>query len=246
MYLADEMGNKLEVEMFLKEEVALEEHKGIKEKIQQMDEVKSVEYIDKDEAREIAETFIGDSTEIIDSLPENPLPASFIITLKDPNDIYDVAKELEGWKEQEEVKVGKHANDLLLASKELKKYGNIATIVIALVTIFMIGNAIKNNIIERSNEIETKKLIGASMLTIRVPFILEAITITLIAAGMTYATIYYGYDQIVHLVRGTLPFLPLLESNAVVNGISVYLFLFALIVGFLGSFTSVKKHVKKY
>lgn len=94
-----------EVEAFLKDS-AINEVQSLLEKIRSSSDVKKVDYVSKEEAMARLKKDLRDSPEMLEQIEGNPLPASFIITAKSPNDASRIAKELN---ENEFFEVAHHA-----------------------------------------------------------------------------------------------------------------------------------------
>ena len=90
---ATSLKNRVLIEVFIKDEVNSDNAKAkqLEAKIRAMPEVRqeTVKYVSKDEALQRFEEKFGET--ITRSLPLNPLPASFEIQVKDPNDVDKVA-----------------------------------------------------------------------------------------------------------------------------------------------------------
>ncbi|GAB6457805.1 permease-like cell division protein FtsX [Bacillus luti] len=245
-YLAGNMGNKIEIQTYVKESIAAENHADIEAKIRNLKEVKDVKYISKEEAVKHARELMSGVEEAINSLETNPFPASFVITLKDSNQVKQVSEKIKGWQEFDEVKYGQYVENLLQVSNFFKKIGWGVSALVALYAIVIISNTIKRNIAQRSNEIEIKRLIGAGMFTIRVPFILETLFVTSMASLAVYMTLWFGYPVLIEFLAVKVPFLSFLPAEVLLERIDQWILWIGLGVGCVGSMASVKKYVQRY
>jgi cell division transport system permease protein len=124
------------------------------------------------------------------------------------------------------------------------------TIIIILfaVAVFLISNTVTIGIAVRKEEISIMKLIGATDFFVRAPFIVEGIMIGLIGSLLPIIGLYYMYSNIIVLVsekfkvlEGVLNFLPV---NTVFSTLIPVALLIGVGIGFLGSFITIRKHLK--
>jgi len=87
-----------------------------------------------------------------------------------------------------------------------------AVIALVLVTAFLISNTIKITIFSRKREIEIMRLVGASNLNIKIPFILEGLFLGLIGSIIPVLATTYGYVAIYKNFNGQMfsPFIKLI------------------------------------
>lgn len=245
-FLAQGLGSKVEIQVDVRETVDASEHQKVEDRIKGMAYVKEVHYVSKEEAMKNARKLMEGVEEALESLEENPFPASYVITLHDSNDVKQAAEELRTWSEFENVKYGKYVDNLLQVSNLFKKIGFFVSVAVALYAVIIIGSTIKRNIAQRSNEIEIKRQIGANMLTIRVPFVLEMVCVTMLASVFVYISISFGYPMMVSYLQERVPFLGFVPSTIMLGKLDEWIFLMGLVVGVLGSVTSVRKYVQRF
>lgn len=246
-YIASSFDNKVEIKVDLLESVKVNEHQKWENEIKSLEEVKDVKYISKEEALEKMKVEMGKNADILEVLDKNPLPARFVIKLNNPNDVKIVAKKIESWKIAETVQYGKEFVDKILkATKLVRTFVYVLMISMLLVTLYLIGTFIKTNIEQRKTEIEIKQLTGSGMMTIRMPFILEAMIITAVASFIVYYALLFGYDGAVEQIKSIVPYVPIMNLGSMIDTIFVYLISIGVGIGFFGSVFSTQKFLKKY
>ena len=128
-------------------------------------------------------------------------------------------------------------------------YVSIGIIAILLaVSVFLISNTVTIGISVRKKEIKVMKLIGASNIFVRAPFIIEGIVIGLVGATIPLVLIKVLYEKVVEFV---------MQQFSALSSIIVFLpqsTIFAVLVpmglgigagiGFVGSILSIRKHLK--
>ena len=121
-------------------------------------------------------------------------------------------------------------------------------IVIALiiVTAFLIANTIKITIMSRKREIEIMRLVGASNINIKLPFIFEGLFLGIFGSIIPIIITIYGYSALYNHFDGKIfsDFIKLIAPTPFVYFISILLVAIGIIVGMFGSSRAVKKYLK--
>ena len=128
-------------------------------------------------------------------------------------------------------------------------YVSVAIILILFgVSIFLISNTVMIGISVRKEEIGIMKYIGATDFFVRAPFVIEGILIGALGSVIPLVTIYFLYNNTLQYIgtrfsvlSGFLEFLPV---NQVYRTLMPVVILIGVGIGFLGSFTTVRKHLR--
>lgn len=125
--------------------------------------------------------------------------------------------------------------------------GAIILILLA-VAVFLISNTVSVGITVRREEISIMKLIGATDLFVRAPFLVEGILIGLIGAAIPLAAIYYLYGSVIgyildkfSILSTVMVFIPVREVFRSLLPVGLVL---GVGIGFLGSSTTTRKHLR--
>ena len=116
-----------------------------------------------------------------------------------------------------------------------------------LVTAFLISNTIKLAIFSRKTEIEIMRLVGASNISIKIPFLIEGSFIGFFGSIIPIVLMAYGYNSLYNYLDGKLFSSSLGELVAPYPFIlwgSGILLIIGLLVGMFGSSSAVKKYLK--
>ena len=238
------------VTVFFKDGTTQEEMEQIGAQIRARDEVSKAKFISADEAwAEWAPENIGEDYNEI--YTENPLEGM------DNYEIYmnDVSKQesLVGWLESipqvDEVRHSEVAATTLTGVNALVAYTSVGIIAILLaVSVFQINNTVMIGISVRKSEIEIMKYIGATDFFVRSPFVIEGILIGLIGSLLPLGLIYVLYKKVIDYVMiefpslsGLMQFLPVSEIYRTLLPVCLGL---GAGIGFLGSFITVRKHLR--
>lgn len=216
-------------------------------------EVAKYNFISADDAWQsmIDDYFGGDESVASSFEGDNPLvgSSSYEIYLSDVSMQKALVTYLESLDGVREVKRSEIVADILTNFNVLVGYISLAIIIILLaVAVFLISNTVTIGIAVRREEISIMKLIGATDFFVRAPFIVEGILIGLIGSCIPLIALYYMYRNIIQLVnekfkilQGVLTFLP---ANLVFETLVPVALLIGIGIGFLGSFITIRKHLK--
>ena len=172
---------------------------------------------------------------------------SFQIKVTDINQIEEVAKQVQQIENVNDVKYGEGMVDQLVSVFDVVKrisYGVVIALVI--VTAFLISNTIKITIFSRKREIEIMRLVGASNINIKIPFIFEGLFLGLLGSIIPILVTIIGYDALYSFYNGQIvsPFIQLIVPLPFTYFVSLVLMAIGILVGMFGSWRAVRKYLK--
>ena len=128
----------------------------------------------------------------------------------------------------------------------VKKVSIGMVLALIIVTAFLISNTIKITIFSRKREIEIMRLVGASNLNIKIPFLFEGLFLGVFGAFLPIIATVYGYATLYDNFDGQLfsPFIQLIKPEPFVYYVSILLLVIGILVGMFGSWRAVQKHLK--
>ena len=236
--------------VFLNRDVSIERIEEIKDEIKVINNIESVSFQDK---MEISEEMKDDSSDLgsllekYDDRETNPLADTFHIKVTDINKIEELAIELEKIEGIMSVKYGEGMVEQLVSVFDIVKRVSYAVVVaLIIVTAFLISNTIKITIFSRKREIEIMRLVGASNLNIKIPFIFEGLFLGLFGSIIPILATIIGYESIYKAFNGQVisPFIQLIVPLPFTYFISLVLVSIGILVGMFGSWRAVKKYLK--
>ena len=195
----NKLKNNINVSVFIKDPFNTGDIKDYKSVLSENDFIQSVRFISKEQA---ALNFINETGEDFrDILDYNPLPASFVVKLntdivtKDSLDV--VMSSLSEFNFVEEVIFRNDFVYRLLSYLDAgKSYLFIVTGLLIFIAIFLVYSTIKLITNSRMNELETMKLVGAKLSTIKMPLILNGLFTGLLASILSIAIFYFVSIQV--------------------------------------------------
>ena len=137
-------------------------------------------------------------------------------------------------------------NRLISAFDVIEKISIIAVIALILVTIFLIINTIKLTISARRKEIGIMRLVGASNITIKLPFIIEGMILGLFGSIVPVILTTYGYLAFYKHFDGYLysRLIELIVPEPFIYQTSLIVIGIGILVGMIGSASAVRKYLK--
>ena len=178
---------------------------------------------------------------------ENPIQDTYQVKVKEIEKIGKTAKEIEGIKGVSVVKYGEGmVEQLVVVFDTVRKICIGMVIALILVTAFLISNTIKITIVARKREIDIMRLVGASNINIKIPFIFEGLFLGALGSIIPIIATVIGYDTLFEHFDGQLfsPFIQLVNPNPFTFYVSVILLIIGILVGMFGSWRAVRKHLK--
>ncbi len=212
-------------------------------------EVSDINFVSAEEAWEgFKEEYLG---EYGDGFTENPLEnsANYQVYLNDVSMQTALVTYLESVDGVRQVNRSELAATTLTGVNALIAYVSVGIIAILLaVSIFLISNTVTIGISVRKEEINIMKYIGATDFFVRSPFVVEGMLIGLIGAAIPLGFIYTLYNIVLSYVMERFSMLSSLLSFVTVEEVFHVLVPVSLGlgvgIGFLGSFTTVRKHLR--
>ncbi|WP_027625191.1 permease-like cell division protein FtsX [Clostridium lundense] len=236
--------SKVEVKIFLNNDITIGQEKEIEAKIKSLNEVASVRYENKEQAMKNFKEQIGENNKaLIEGIEkENPLPNAYIVKVKDPEMVTKVVDSVKGMKGIYEIQEGRKIVDRIIAiTKTIKWIGMVLFTILIGVSLFLIGNTIKLTVYSRRKEIGIMKYIGATDWFIRWPFIIEGMIIGVFGAIIGCVVLYYGYNVVYTKVSTAMFLIKLVEPKYVLTTISWQFGLLGILIGSIGSILSIRK-----
>ncbi len=209
--LSNELQRKIttnvNINVFLKDSLKTSGISELKESLSKKKYISKILYIDKNQA---AKNFIKETGEDFRNLLDyNPLPASFLITLKEGfverdsmNKIVNSISKMNGV--DEVVFPKEFIYKVLSWLNKIKKYIFIITVILFFISIYVVYSTMKLITKSKYEELETMKLVGAKLSTIKMPIILNGIIIGIISSFISLAAFYiliYNFSSLVEFQK---------------------------------------------
>ena len=219
-----------------------------KYRLQSIAGVLETRFISKSEALEKLKLQMEHHAALLDSLKDNPLPDAFEVIVapsaRNSAELSFLAERIGALDTVEEVEYGQqwiNRFSNIINLFRLAGYG-IGTLFF-MATVFIVANTIRLVLYSRRDEIEIMRLVGATDRFIKIPFFLQGmiqggvgtlIGLTILLCGYYLLTAHFSQNVSGDLIRLRF-FSPGISSGIVLGGI---------LVGWLGSWVSLKQFMK--
>jgi len=245
---------KIDISVYFDTTAPEDEILRIKRSLEELQEVKTVEYISRDRALELFKERHADDetiTQTVEELDENPLSASLNVKAEDPGEYSVIASYLENVAFEEYVEKVTYAQNKVvidrLASiiKISRQAGSLLTLIITIVAILVVFNTILITIYSNREEIEIMRLVGASNMFIRGPYIVEGIIYGILDAILSLLIILpAGYFVSPYLKV----FIPSMDLSGYLTAnmfkLFTYQLAFGIGIGIVSSLIAIKRYLK--
>ena len=236
---------------FLDPEITQEQIDVINDQIISLDNIEKENVVFRDKM-DISKDMM-DSSEVFNNImsdwdeEETPIQSTFQVTVNDIELIGKTADEIKEFEGVSVVKYGEGMVEQLVSAFAAVRKGCVAAVIaLVVVTAFLIINTIKITIANRSREIEIMRLVGASNMNIKIPFILEGLFLGTLGSIVPIVITTYGYVAIYNHFDGHLfsQFIELITPTPFIYWTSFALLGIGMVVGMLGSAMAVRKYLK--
>jgi cell division transport system permease protein len=207
-------------------------------------EVAALAFVSKEQALADFRAQFPSESLLLQGLGENPLPASFVVTLA-PR--YRSSESVKRWTERLKAVPGvaqvQYSRDWIDNLGTVVGYVRVASVAVgsllAAASVTIIANTIRLTVYARREEIEIMRLIGATNAFIKVPYLLEGaalgalgalLALALLRAGFEFFKLHLGMPDRFLGLTGNLGFFSL--------PVSLWLLGAGLLLGSVGSFVS--------
>jgi len=246
---------QVELAVYLQDNISPELKNYIEDEITSWEETGSTIYVSKEQALERFKEQ-NEGSDILKEIQGNPLPASFEITLNDPEKVELVALRfmnkdgnfIEGI---DDVVYGQsYVRKLFSITAIIGTIALLIIIVLLLATIVLIFNTIRLSIYARRKEIEVMKLVGASNWFVRVPFLFEGFFEGFLGSILATTLLYImgkfllikGERVIVETMR--IKELAILGSGHFIMYVYIGIIIFGGLLGIISSVIALRRYVK--
>ena len=252
-YIVKKAEEGVAITVFFEENLEDSKVEAIGDALRDRDDVLKVTYVSADEAWDtFKDEYFGESKDLAEGFKDdNPLAGSdnYEVYMKDVESQKDVVKFAEGLDGVRKVNKSDVVAKTLSSVNKLILYVSAAIILILLiVTVFLISNTVTIGITVRKEEIAIMKYIGAKDYFVRGPFIIEGILIGLVGAAIPLAGLYVVYDKAIDyimtrfsILNNILDFMPVWDVYKILLPTGLLL---GVGIGFIGSFFTIRKHLK--
>jgi cell division transport system permease protein len=191
-------GRSAELSVYLTDEVTPLERAALEQVLRPGEVVAAVEYVSKDDARVRFRQTFGDLAATIDSVGDNPLPASYEVRLSAGAGAREA---LEGFAGRlrlmagvSDVRYDRQWLDRLMATvRVIRGVGFALSTLLTIAAALTVANVVRLTLHDRRDEIGIMQLVGAPDVFVRGPFVIEGMLHGGIGAVLGLAVLAVGF-----------------------------------------------------
>ena len=234
----DEVEERVEVRAFLSDSTDIESVAAAMKDIGEFPEVNRVDYVSKDQALERARREMGEFADVFEA---GVLPASIEVHLRpgqrSPAVVKAVADKIKTYHFVDDVRYGEEWVEKLYRLRNIATVAGIALgVAFATVAVIIIGATIRMTVLARAKEITIMRLVGATDMFIRLPFLIDGLVKAGRIKGMSEMQLWVANRLVNEYFIQTIFFNRELVFVGVVGG---------ALMGVLGSLVSVGRHLRR-
>lgn len=246
--------NRINITVSFNPDVSEERIREMENNLRRFREIESVEYVSRDQALTQFLDQSGNDPEIrqaIEEIGENPLLASLVVRAKNQNDYEKIAQVLNQSEYKSDIsRVNYERNKRIFErlnsiSSAAKRFGLVVGMAFAAIAVLITFNTIRITIYSHRNEFEIMRLVGASNLYVRMPYIFEGMLYGLFAGLMTLLLLTGATYGAKRFTEGAFPqgdlfqvfvdYLPWLIPGALLLGV---------FLGVVSSFIAIRRYLR--
>ena len=245
--VVDSVGQSNETTVYIDDSYSQLEAVYVGKEIEKVDNVTSAEFYSKEDAYETFKAQLGDDLfKMIEVEKGIPLPDAFIVVMDDLSKYDETIAQIQKIDGVDSVN---NRGDFAKKLTEISDIVNIISlgVVIALtvISLFIIANTIRATKYSRRYEISIMKSVGATNMFVRVPFLVEGMVIGLVSAVVSTAGIALLYEGIAKAISESMAIIDFIPLADVILYVAGAFAVAGVVVGFFGSFISIRKYLKK-
>lgn len=217
------------------------------QKLEDIENIDDIRFVSKEEL--LAQYADALTDETMDSFEgeNNPMPDTYMITMKDLARFRETLTEIEGITGVDEASYDANIAEVLSRVRNVVlAIGGGVIGVLLIVSLFIIVNTIKLTVHNRRLEIYIMKSVGATDSYVRFPFVVEGLLLGIIAGGVGYGLIALLYQALMdNLTFDNNPLLKPVPFSDQWSPLLLGFLVGGMLVGVCGSVISMSKYLKQ-
>ncbi len=227
---------------YIREDTEKEDYQAIQTRIEGIEGVVEIEYIDKEDGLDDLEKVF--EVDLRDTLPEgsNPLPDAFSIMASSTDAVEAIAKSVDEIPQIETVNYGGRSVEMLFALTDtMRQIGIAVMVLLGIAAVVLVAMTIRLTVVARRKEIMVMKWVGATNAFIRWPFFLEGMILGLSGSVLALSLVLLSYQNATQWLLNTVNFITILDFSTIWFTTSIFTLGAGILMGIFGSILSLGK-----
>ena len=237
------------IQIYLKEGNSEEVNNGVEAALRESPGVDEVSYVSKDDAMVTLKQKWGENAYLLEDLPENPLPESFMVYVEDKDAANNLAQSAAAIEGVEDVVYYRDTIEKLAQVSHFIEMGSlIAMAFLVIVSVVIVANTIKLTVFNREKEIGIMKYLGATDWFVRAPFIWGGVIVGMVSAFIATGLTYLIYTRIVKIIGSDIARIvsvSVVPAGFLARNILIIFLCLGISIGVCGSIISIRKFLDR-
>jgi cell division transport system permease protein len=234
----DQVEERVEVRAFVSDSTDIESVAAAMKDVGDFPEVARVDYVSQEKALERARKEMGEFADVFEA---GVLPASIEVHLRpgmrSPAIVKSVADRMKTYQFIDDVRYGEEWVDKLYRMRTIATVAGIALgVAFAAVAVIIIGATIRMTVLARAKEISIMRLVGATDMFIRLPFLIDGLVKGVLGGLLALVFVWVANRVVNEYFIETIFF----DRQMIFFGV-----LGGAMMGVLGSLVSVGRHLRR-
>lgn len=239
------LAKEIKVIVYLEDNLTQVQVEDLRRELERQQAVAGLSYVSKDQALEEFQSQFPNESQLLEGLGENPLPASFLVTLaarfRAADFVHRWAEQFKSFPGVAEVEYSQDwVENLTALLRNLEGAALSVGLILSLASVTIIANTIRLTVNSRRHELHILQLVGATGVFIKLPYLVEGAILGGVGGVMGLAILEGGFEVFRLQMESTTK---LLGTQAWLSYFPAHLMgilvLIGLLLGVLGSFVSV-------
>lgn len=234
------------VVVFAKTDCTDEQIAAMGDALKAIDNVEKTEFLSKEETLEKYKDSLPQETYEGLQGDNNPMPDAYIVTFRDLENFDETVAQIKAIDGVDDASYdGNIAATLRTVRRIALEVGLGVVALLLIVSLFIIANTIKLTVYNRRLEIYIMRSVGATGAFIRIPFMVEGMTLGILSGGVAFFFVWLLYVKLLGLLPQTTAMFSLVPFKEVWGILLLGFVVIGMLTGMLGSAIATGKYLHK-
>lgn len=234
------------VVVFAKTDCTDEQITAMGDALKAIDNVEKTEFLSKEETLEKYKDSLPQETYEGLQGDDNPMPDAYIVTFRDLENFDETVAQIKAIDGVDDASYdGNIAATLRTVRRIALEVGLAVVALLLIVSLFIIANTIKLTVYNRRLEIYIMRSVGATGAFIRIPFMVEGMTLGILSGGVAFFLVWLLYVKLLGLLPQTTALFSLVPFKEVWGVLLLGFVVIGMLTGMLGSAIATGKYLHK-
>lgn len=234
------------VVVFAKTDCTDEQITAMGDALKALENVEKTEFLSKEETLEKYKDSLPEETYASLQGEDNPMPDAYLVTFRDLENFDETVAQIKAIDGVDDASYdGNIAATLRTVRRIALEVGLGVVVLLLVVSLFIIANTIKLTVYNRRLEIYIMRSVGATGAFIRVPFMVEGMTLGILSGGVAFFFVWLLYVKLLGLLPQTTALFSLVPFKEVWGVLIVGFLVIGMLTGMLGSAIATGKYLHK-